>query len=347
MNAPLAALSALPAYPGGKRRLLPLVFGLIAEVQPLSSWPQLAFADAFMGAGSVALAAKALGWGSVSANDLAERSALIGRALVANSTQALTQASVLRLFEPIREPGTQLPTVFGRMDPPVAAFLSNAWAHVQSGVFAGIERDLVTFLLTKVLLRSFPMSLPSASDARHVPEQDFDRVSGPRLAHYLSAGRRLVQPAAVLRLAETINSAILPGNGKMSQCDVFEFLATTPADVVYLDPPYGGTQAYERAFALLDEFLGATPLPVSAFSSKSPPLDELLDACRHIPVLVLSLNNALLDEDGLRALVSRHRQVGRLFSIPYRHYGAVASVRKNAANREFLAFATIDGRRTS
>lgn len=340
----LSFLAAVPPYPGGKRRLLGAIFGLVGQVQPRSSWTDLSFADPLIGAGSVALTAKALGWKAVHGNDLAERSALVGRALLANSTHKLSSTVTLQLFEPAPAVSAQAPTILDRLDPPVAAFLRNAWGWLQSKEIVGVERDLVALLLVDVLIRCFPMGVPSASDAPHVAAGDFDRLTGPRLGHYLKVGRRLTQPSAVLGRAAAINAAIFPGRATMSNGDAFDFLRSSQADTCYLDPPYGGTQAYERAFALLDEFLGATPLPVSTFSSKSPPLDELLDACRHIPVVVLSLNNALLDEEGLRALVARHRKVERLVSFPYRHYGAVASVRKNAANREFLVLATIDGR---
>ena len=43
-----------------------------------------------MGGGSVALGAKALGFGEVLANDLAARSAIVGRALIENSSRRLT-----------------------------------------------------------------------------------------------------------------------------------------------------------------------------------------------------------------------------------------------------------------
>ena len=66
-----------------------------------------------------------------------------------------------------------------------------------------------------------------------------------------------------------------------------------------------------------------------------------METCSHIPVLVLSLGNSILDEEGARALVARHRRVHRLLCLPYRHYGAVASPAKNAGNREFLILGTL------
>jgi 16S rRNA G966 N2-methylase RsmD len=334
-------LRALSPYPGGKRLLLPAIFGLIDSVCPRASWPGLVFADPFLGGGAVALAAKAQGFGHVVANDIAERSTLVGRALLANHRVRLTPASVLRLFTPAPEVHLAPPELLGRMPGGHRALLENAWRHLHGGTFTGVERDLIALLLLKWLFAYFPLGLPAATDAHRIVDGDFDPVTGPRLAHYLRRGRRLLQPSTLLTIADQVNRGIFPGTADVSQIDAFDFLPSARADIVYLDPPYGGTQSYEMALMLVDEFIGSEPPPPSRFSSRQPPLDELLRACSHIPVLVLSLGNSLLDEEGARALVARHRRVHRLLSLPYRHYGAVASPTKNAGNREFLILGTL------
>jgi hypothetical protein len=334
-------LKALPPYPGGKRRLLPAIFGLIDSVCPRASWPDLVFADPFLGGGSAPLAAKAQGFGHVVTNDIAERSTLVGRALLANHHVRLTPASVLRLFTPAPEVHLAPPGLLGRTPGRQRALLKNAWRHLHGGTFTGVERDLIALLLLKWLFAYFPLGLPAATDAHRIVDGDFDPVTGARLAHYLRRGRRLLQPSTLLTIADQINLGILPGTADVSRMDVFNFLPSARADIAYLDPPYGGTQSYETALMLVDEFIGAGPPPLSRFSSRRPPLDELLEACSHIPVLVLSLGNSLLDEGGARALVARHRRVHRLLSLPYRHYGAVASPSKSAANREFLVLGTL------
>jgi hypothetical protein len=297
----------------------------------------------FFGGGSVGLSAKALGFGIVEANDLAERSAVVGRALLANGTHLLQPLSVLSLFDAPPAAEESQPKILWRLPAASRAFFEKAWRHLRYGDHSPIERDLLTTLILKPLVASFPMGLPTASDAQHAVSGDFDRET-PRLVHYLQRGRALVRPRHLLQAAADINKALLPGNARMHQDDAFAFLARVEGDVVYVDPPYGGTQSYERAFSLIDEYLGAQPPPQSAFSSRRPPLDELLDACRRIPVLVFSLNNVLLDEEALRALIGRHRRVDRFLSIPYRHYGAVATEGKNRSNREFLVLATLQTR---
>ena len=339
-SARLPFLKALPPYPGGKRWLLPGIFGLIEDLLPRTSWAQLTICGAFLGGGAVSVTAKALGFGRVLANDIAERSALVGRALLANARVRLTEASVLRLFDDGPVIDANPPRLLNRLPQPHSAFLQRAWQHLHGGSFTDIERDLIALLLMKWLLCYFPLGLPTATDAHRLVDGDFDPVTARRLSHYLGRGRRLLHPATLLTMAEDINRAILPGRADIFQRDVFDFLPKVKADLVYLDPPYAGTQSYEKAFALVDEYIGASPLPASSFSSSHPPLDQLLEACRQVPTLVLSLGNTLLDGDGVRALVSRHRRVHRILSLPYRHYGALASKDKNVANREFLILAT-------
>jgi predicted RNA methylase len=328
--------NVLLPFPGSKRKLWPLIAALLRKVRPIDQWPELALADAFLGAGNVALAAKTSGFSVVIANDIAERSLVTGRALIANAATRLAPHRVLRLLQPAPDVEREEPSILQRLPEPARSVLRGCWAHLHGGTFAGTERDLVCLLILKLLLRSFPMSLPSASDAPHAAGGDFDRVSHARLGHYLGNARRIAQPGTLLRIARSINEVIVPGAVEVHGLRVFEFLGCVEADVVYLDPPYGGTQSYEKAFALVDEFLGVPPPPPSAFSSRKPPLDDLLAACGHIPVLILSINNSLLDEDGVRALVARHRRVERLVSVPYTHYRSVATAEKNRANREFL-----------
>lgn len=83
---------ALPPDFGGKRKMVPQIF---RRVPPPAEVP--VFVDAFMGGGSVALYAKARGY-RVIANDIAERSAIIGRAILANGTVRLHEEDDARVL---------------------------------------------------------------------------------------------------------------------------------------------------------------------------------------------------------------------------------------------------------
>src|SRR5882724_6832168 len=91
--------SALYPYLGGKRRLCPLIFREIDRVVPRRLWSGLTFLDAFLGGGAVSLGAKAQGF-HVIATDIAERSIVVGQALIENSRVRLAREDVLRLLAP-------------------------------------------------------------------------------------------------------------------------------------------------------------------------------------------------------------------------------------------------------
>ena len=85
-------LNALPAYQGGKRRLLGQIFKHLPGPEEVP-----VYIDAFLGGGSVSLFAKARGY-RVICNDIALRSEIVGRALIANDNVTLSQDDVTRLF---------------------------------------------------------------------------------------------------------------------------------------------------------------------------------------------------------------------------------------------------------
>lgn len=332
-------LDALLPYPGSKRRLLPLIFALIATVLPRALWPTAVFADAFLGGGSVALTAKRLEFAQVLANDLATRSASVGRALIANSGTRLAELDVLGLFS--AEPDAKAAGPFARLLPPVlAGAFGGAWAMAAS--FSEPRRSLAQLLLLKWLLRHFPHSLPSATDARRAATGELERLTPRRLEQYVRSQRRALDPAFLRRLVTEVNAGVCPGQGVVSQKDALAWLPGISPTVLYLDPPYAGTQAYERGFEPIDELLGDRR-SASTFSGASPPLDDLLEASRHVPVLLLSFNNSRLDEAELRRVVDRHRAVTRLVSVPFPHYTPLAGALRRCRSREFLVLAAEEG----
>ena len=332
---------ALPAYLGGKRRLCPVVFALLAEVVDRHEWRRMTFVDAFLGGGSVSLQAKALGF-RVVCNDLALRSAVVGRALIANNSVRLTQADVAALLQepagafPRTAEETFCPAVFADEH---ARPIDRALYWLQSELFSEPRRSLLTLLLVKWMLRLQPMSMLRGTDARAAAGGDYDRVSPRRVGHYLHS-RRLLAPSAWWQLAQQVNLGVFAGQGEAHQRDVFDFLRDVQGDVVYLDPPYPGTTAYEREYAVLDRLLEGHAYQRSHFSGSTPPLEELFRACDHIPVWLVSLGNACVGLQELMADISRHRTVRRVLELPYRHLESIASETKNESNKEHIILAT-------
>lgn len=330
---------ALPALLGGKRALVPPIFGLLATRIERVRWPELAFVDPFVGGGSVSLAAKRFGF-RVTCNDLALRSAAIGRALIANGSTTLSEADVAVL---LREPAGPFAHVAAERYYPSAFPLAHARlidrALHNLASFPEPVRSLATVLLVKWMLRIQPMSMLSGTDAKAAFGGDLDRVSPRRLGHYLRA-ERLLGATAWRALAAEVNAGVFPGRGAAHQADCLNFLSHVRGDVVYLDPPYPGTTSYEREYVVLDDLLEGTVRETSRYSRSPASLPELFAACAHIPVWLVSLNNAALRLDELTAMVRRHRPVIRSLEVPYRHLASIASEVKNAANREFIILAS-------
>lgn len=326
------AMSALPAYLGGKRRLSPIIFSLLAELLPRERWRDSTLLDPFFGGGSVALFAKAQGF-RVIASDAAERAAVVARALIANSTCRLRPEDALDLF---REPDEAYPSVAARYSPGVFTAAQAAWvdrALARANRRSEPVRSLLLLLIIRIVLRCQPMSMLRGTDARAAATGDYDRVSRHRLGHYLKAAR-LLTPEGVCAVAEEVNAGVIGGHGEARKGGALEVIATTGADVLYLDPPYPGTTSYGREYAVLDALLGDdTP------GSAPPSLNDLLDVAGRVPLVLLSYGGPTISLEGLVAQVGRHRRVLRSLAIPYRHLGSIASEEKNATNNEYLVIA--------
>ena len=324
---------ALPPYIGGKRRLSRLIFAVLFEVIPRETWP-MTFLDPMCGGGAVALSAKAFGF-NVIASDIAARGGIVARALVANDTAKLSKQDVLALFEDTGGRGYALPDEVSEvLTPSQAGWFARALAA--SDRCPEPWRSLRQLLLVKLLLRLYPLSLPSASDAAAAVCGDYDELSPRRLGHYMRV-RGLLSPEHVWRIAQDVNLGVFGGYGSARQTDACFVMKDTSPDVVYLDPPYPGTSRYEQVYAVVDSFLDdgrPRRKPV-------PTLDELLAAAEHIPHIVLSYGGEGVTLPDLIAQVERHRHVVEALEIPYPHLQSIASEAKNATNSEFLIIASL------
>ncbi len=336
MSRALTFLDALPSYFGGKRRLL----GHIAKVVPPPAEAPVLL-DAFLGGGSVSLWSKARGH-RVVANDVAERSVIVGRALVENDRVKLSREDVTRLFAaPTAEPAF-VERVYGGEVVPVrhARFLDVALDVARAT--PGAKGWLLRLLCLRYVLALRPMgNFGARTIVKQIDDGAWESVNPTFLRENL-ARRMEAHPRTLCEdLRVRINAGVL-GTGlvhEVHQGDAVAFLREAEGSVAYLDPPYGGTSAYESALRPLDSILAgrvveSTP---SRFSGRgTEPLDELLEACRHIPHLVLSYGNAALDPHDLERLVARHRHDVRMEVLRYQHLAGLASEESRERNREVL-----------
>jgi site-specific DNA-adenine methylase len=339
---PWRAFEALPPYFGGKRRLCPRIFKEISRVIPRERWASLRFVDPFLGGGAVSLYAKARGF-AVSCSDIAERSAIIGRALIANDSVRLECEDVIRLFIPQPDAGDYMQSRAApdHVTPEAARFLDNAWAA--AAAFADeTKRALAQLLLLKYLFWLRPHSRFSSPNAFNRPflERRYDDI---KATYKQAIAANAMHPSVALeRLRHAINAAVFRGAQECSawRGDAREAVAMAPgADVLYLDPPYAGTLSYEKEYRVLDGWFGEARR-TSAYSTERglQEFGEFLGLCESHRLWVISYGNAVASLEQVRAVIEQFRPT-RAVELAYAHLVAVATAEKRAENREFIILA--------
>lgn len=345
---------ALPTYLGGKRKLLPWIFGRLAAVIPPQQWKNLVFADPFVGGGAVSLFAKRQGFQQVLSNDWSDRSQLIIQGLLSNQTIHLSREDVLYLTQALHtNPGfVELhfcPSVFSTRHAKALDSLI-----LQAETFLCPTKQALAKLLVWHLVSEY-VCFPTSIGTSNRPFAEV--LDGLREWHSLNPKRftdqsfpRLFKPTwnHLETKRNAINGGVTGGSPVQGfQMDAFGFVSKVQADILYLDPPYPNTSNYESHNRVLDAILsghlpGNQPTVVSPFSKGTQALEDLLACSSHIPCWILSYGSNVISLQELVELVKRHAGTRTVegYAKAYQH---LAHVSKQKNNQEFLVVAYSGG----
>jgi adenine-specific DNA methylase len=332
---PLSLFNSLPAFFGGKRKMAKQ---LLRHAPPPSVAP--VFVDAFLGGGSVALYAKALGY-RVIGNDIAERSAIVGRALIVNSRIKINEDDIRSLF--VEHPNDRF--VMKRFVPDYfvprhAWIIDNVLAYAKAARCPE-KRDLLKLLAIHFIVRWRPFGdfhQPGVVDK--FARSDFE---GANSRLFRGCFGRLFQHTCLEKLrmiARDINAGVFSNGMKneMIQGDVLDLLEKVQGNILYLDPPYFGSNSYERIYRVLDQILAGTmeERPVSRFNQRDAlhALENLLEKAARFPTWLLSFGGGKISHEEGRELVARFRNS---VLIPVRHrYHYASAGGQRADDKEIL-----------
>jgi adenine-specific DNA methylase len=207
----------------------------------------------------------------------------------------------------------------------------------------GVKHFLLLLLLIKYCLRMRPMGNFGAKTIVQQAEDGQWEEMNPNYLRDILVRNIAGHPRTVAKkLMRTVNAGIFTNGerNEISQADVFDFLTSVEAEVVYLDPPYAGTSAYEQSLRILDSILAGEILKTekSVFSSRKAKqaLERLFDACRKFPVWVLSYGNQGIPLDDLIDIVRKFRQDISVEEIKHAHLTGLASKEHRERNREYV-----------
>jgi hypothetical protein len=184
------------------------------------------FIDTFLGGGSVSLDARARGY-RVLANDIAERSHIVGKALIENDRTKLSKKALLRLFATNGSgPGfverRYCPDVFTTKN---ARFLDRALASGPE--VEGTTRWLLLLLVVKCMFRMRPMGTFGAKTIVHQMQEGRWEGMNPHYVRDALTRRITGHPRTnVEAIRRQINRGVF-SNAKANRVwrlDVFEFL---------------------------------------------------------------------------------------------------------------------------
>lgn len=320
----------VPAYLGGKRKLLGTIFRELAKAVDSLEWRDCSFVDGFTGGGSVSIYAKAQ-FREVLSNDYSDRSAMIAQAILANNDVRLSRADCVLLMEGAESATNWCATQPDWFIPGTAKAIDRGLAYADS-----VGNPTKAALLRLLAWRFVCLSRPSSGDftSRNLVDRAMDgelKNTGVVSAKYAFRPPNIRD---ALHWAEITNRSVFRGNLRFEQRDAITASEDWGADIVYIDPPYAGDSAYETFYRMADSAMAQAEIPkgggVSPFSDRKTAEDAIGTVIANVyragaRVLIASNSDEAIPRDRHLAIFE---QIGwKAYEAPVKHRHSIAARR--------------------
>lgn len=332
----LRIFDGVPAYLGGKRKLLGTIFRELAKAVDPLEWRNCSFVDGFAGGGSVSIYAKAQ-FREVLSNDLSDRSTTIAHAILSNDSVRLSDADCVLLIAGADSATNWCASQPDWFIPSTARVIDRALAYADS-LSNPAKAALVRLIVWRFLTLARP---PAGFTSKNLVERAMAgelKTSGVLSATFAFRAPNIRDAR---HWAELTNRSVFRGNLRFTQSDAISASADWGADVVYLDPPYAGDTGYEQHYRMFDSAMAQREIPKGGTS----PFTDRHQAEVAIETLVSNVWKAgarILIASNSDEAIPRERQIAifekagwKAYEVPVKHRHAIASsARPNKADSD-------------
>jgi adenine-specific DNA methylase len=334
----------VPQYLGSKTKYIDYILKYIpSDVESVL--------DAFSGSGIVSYNLKKNGYKVIS-NDILSYNSIITKALVENSNVILTEEDIDKLFEPNLHKNNFIETEFTDLyyTKDECMFLDNLYSNIQeldneykkALAFASIGRTLIRKILFAYFC--YTKAMDYRKEEKHwkrnpVINSDIKKLYRNYIIEY--------------------NNAVI-NNGKENLSYNGDILLTNSnsinVDLVYLDPPYGGTHSdYANYYHFLETYINywkdeplfnktkqpKNKLQKSEFATKNNVLvfEKLFEKIKHIKYWMISYNsNATPNKEEFVKIIKKYKNNIQIQEIKLHNNNGGMGLRKDSKEYLFICY---------
>lgn len=334
----------VPQYLGSKTKYIDYILKYIpSDVESIL--------DAFSGSGIVSYNLKKNGYKVIS-NDILSYNSIITKALVENSNIILTEEDIDKLFEPNLRKSNFIEREFTDLyyTKDECMFLDNLYSNIQeldneykkALAFASIGRTLIRKILFAYFC--YTKAMDYRKEEKHwkrnpVINSDIKKLYRNYIIEY--------------------NNAVI-NNGKENLSYNGDILLTNSSsinvDLVYLDPPYGGTHSdYANYYHFLETYINywkdeplfnktkqpKNKLQKSEFATKNNVLvfEKLFEKIKHIKYWMISYNsNATPNKEEFVKIINKYKNNIQIQEIKLNNNNGGMGLRKGSKEYLFICY---------